>query len=203
MNYIYIPKFILLTFTFTLLLSCGGPKVDYNYQVFNLSDCIVCQNPFKYGASDVEELVSSLYSVKNEYGENTDVLDGWLIFDDIPIVNPPAGKIFSFFQIPFYYNSSNCYFEPRRRGNLRVTFFQWMIEENSKNSWDLFLRSKDGDKFDLFLLYPEFEFESASHACDGFTFSITDYKGIFLGPKEVIMNGKFDEELMSRYSVLK
>jgi hypothetical protein len=191
-------KIILLSLTSTLLFSCGEtPEEVYDYQMFYLEDCIICKDPFQQ-VETVEEMVSSLNSIKNEYGENTDTVSGFLMFDDIEIVNPPAGKDYSRFRIPYYYSSPNCWTEPRRRGSLTVDLNHELLKQNSKG-WDLFLKSKDGDKFDLFVLDPVMKYTHPDHACDGTSFSIYEYRGMLLVPKEVIINGTVDYELLDKY----
>lgn len=190
-------KTAIISITTMTFLSCSETQPEYNFNFFLLDNCKICSNPFQR-VDKVEEMLNAVNSIKNEYGEDTNIVDGFLVFDDITINNPPAGKNYSDFYIPYYYNSPNCWTEPRRRGDVTVHLDQELLKQNSKG-WDLFLKSKDGDKFDLFVLNPKLKYTNPDHACDGSSFYINNYTGILLVPKEAIQGSNINAELLSQY----
>ena len=196
----------LIIFSLTLMLcSCGGGRdekaeeVEYNIQNFNIDYCIICKDPFQIGKTDVEDSFTNLYSEKNEYGENTDRFDDLLFFDDITLVVPPAGKRYSFFNIPITWYSQNCWTGRTRNTNFYIDLDQELLKKVHPRGWELFLKARNGEKFDLVLHKPRFKYSYPEHACDEFSISLLDYNGIMIVPKEATVNGVSNLEIWKKY----
>ena len=132
-------------------------------QVWDQEECKKCRDPWM-DYSRLSE-ITNLKGELDKWGEESSVsVDGWVLFKNVKLIIPPAGKDFADLKIEFKYNSSNCWEllgGPIRESHIRI---------GPKTYWkneDFLYNASDGQKFDIMMKDPLFDSRGfPSDACD-------------------------------------
>lgn len=134
-------------------------------QIWEQGKCIICKDPWTSYQSISE--VTNLKSAKNKWGEEGITADGWVLFNDVELSIPPAGKDFADFYIDFNYFAKNCWSNPYRESRVSIG----SISADAINN-DFLYDAVNKQKFDVLYKNPTISNKSyPSHACESWGLS--------------------------------